>query len=368
MISRRSYRSLNNISLILTPESGISRAADTAFFMRYRFIILLSGLIISTLSRADESNAAAIMPVPSAVSEQAQAYYRDWRPRPRRQLDYNNPRTMENVRRTLNKIFLANAKRISDDFELEPVDANGASAFWVRTSATRRSDKAIIYLHGGGFILGSAQSNLGTALRISARTAIPILSVDYRLAPEYPFPAGLDDALAAYRWLLDGNYGPGDIVVYGDSAGGGLTLSLALAARNVGLPQPAALVLLSPATDLTLQSDTRTTLAAYDPVLTPAGIDRLQLYAGDHDLSDPLISPVFADLSGLPPMLIQVGTREMLLSDAVRLARRARGDGVDVTLDVWDGMWHVWQDQPDLPEAEQATAEISAFMLDHLDR
>jgi monoterpene epsilon-lactone hydrolase len=336
--------------------------------MRHSLVILLAGLIISALSRADEPNAVAVMPIPSTVSEQAQAYYRNWRPRPRRQLDYNNPKTMENVRRTLNKIFLANAKRISEDYELEPVDANGASAFWVRTSTTHRSDKAIIYLHGGGFILGSAQSNLGTALRISARTGIPILSVDYRLAPEYPFPAGLNDALAAYRWLLDEDYGPDDIAVYGDSAGGGLTLSLALAARDEDLPQPAALVLLSPATDLTLSSDTRITLAAYDPVLTPAGIDRLQLYAGAHELTDPLVSPVFADLSGLPPMLIQVGTREMLLSDAARLARRARSAGVDVTLDVWEGMWHVWQDQPDLPEAEQATAEISAFMLDHLDR
>jgi acetyl esterase/lipase len=190
--------------------------------------------------------------------------------------------------------------------------------------------------------------------------------VEYRLAPEHPFPAGLDDALAAYRWLLDEGMDAQSIGVFGDSAGGGLTLALALKIRDTGLPQPGALVAISAAVDLTGQGDTQATLLEDDIVLGPPNLERSRLYAGEAGLNDPLVSPIYADLTGLAPLLIQVGTRERLLSDSVRLARHARRDGVDVTLDVWEGMWHVWQDHPTLPEAEQATAEIAAFFNERL--
>jgi acetyl esterase/lipase len=270
------------------------------------------------------------------------------------------------MREGLAKMFLANARRITTDYTLEEVDANGVEAYWVRTGKPAHERKVIVYLHGGGYILGSATSNLGVPLRVGPAAGAPVLSVEYRLAPESPFPAALDDSVAAYRWLLSRGYRGGDIALIGDSAGGGLVVSTALAIRDAKLPAPAAVVALSPLTDLTPVGDTRTTLAGYDPIVVGDPTPRFALYAGGRDVRDPLISPVYADLRGLPPLLIQVGTREVLLSDAVRLARRAREADVDVTLDVWEGMWHVWQDHAQAPEAKQAATEIGRFLERHL--
>ena len=192
------------------------------------------------------------------------------------------------------------------------------------------------------------------------------MSVEYRLAPEHKFPAGLMDALGTYRWLLENGFAAESIGVFGDSAGGGLALALALGARDEGLPQPGALAVLSPSTDQARRGDTQVTLAAFDPILGSGAATPGHVYAGDTPLTNPLISPVYADLTGMGPLLIQVGTREKLLSGSVRLARRAREAGVDVTLDVWEGMWHVWQDHPTIPEAEQASREISAFFRRNL--
>ena len=166
--------------------------------------------------------------------------------------------------------------------------------------------------------------------------------------------------------MLDQGYKAENIGVYGDSAGGGLTLAMALAAREEGLPLPGALVVVSPGIDYTGSGDSYITLADVDPVLRTDPAPRRADYAGDADLSDPLLSPVYANYTGFPPLLIQVGTREVLLSDTVRLARNARAAGVDVTLDVWDGMWHGWHDTPGLPEADQACTEIAEFFASRL--
>lgn len=314
-----------------------------------------------------EPPAEPLTSVPTTVSDPAQAHYRAWRPRPPGSLDINDPQQMAFMRKMLSRVFLRGVEQSGLEYELEAVTSEAFEAYWIRLpDGPPANGSALIYLHGGGYVLGSAQTNLVLPIRVSHTAQIPVLSVEYRLAPEHPFPAGLDDALAAYRWLLDEGINADAIGVFGDSAGGGLTLALALKIRDTGLPQPGALVALSPAVDLTGQGDTQATLVEADIVLGPPNPERSRSYAGEAALDDPLVSPIYADLTGLAPLLIQVGTRERLLSDAVRLARHARRDGVDVTFDVWEGMWHVWQDHPSLPEAEQATAEIGAFFAQHL--
>lgn len=331
-----------------------------------RIQIGASLLLASLMVPFGVAPAQAPMRIPEAISAEAQDFYRNLRLRPPLDANYEDPQTMQRLRDGLGKMFLANARRITTDYELQKVDADGVASYWVRTGTPSHTGKVIIYLHGGGYILGSASTNLGLPLRVGPAARTPVLSVDYRLAPENPFPAALDDSVAVYRWLLKRGYGRGDIAIMGDSAGGGLAVSLAMAIRQARLPAPVAVVALSPLTDLSPASDTRATLAAFDPIVVGDPTGRLAIYAGDNDLKDPLISPVYGDLRGFPPLLIQVGTREVLLSDSVRLARRAREAGVDVTLDVWEGMWHVWQDHPLAPEAKQASAEIGRFLERHL--
>ncbi len=322
-------------------------------------VIAVAALLLATATLAQTPTPT---PVPAAISPEAQAFYRGLKPRPPVQMDYRDPQAMQRMRNGLAQMFLANARKITTDYRLEEVDAGGVQAYWVRTGRPRHADKAIVYLHGGGYILGSATSNLGVPLRIGPAVGAPVLSVEYRLAPEQPFPAALDDCLAAYRWLLKRGLKGRDIALMGDSAGGGLAVACALGARREGLPMPAAVAALSPLTDLSPTSDTRLTLAPYDPLVVGDPTERFAVYAGEHDVRDPLISPVYGDFSGFPPLLIQVGTREVLLSDSVRLARRAREAGVDVTLDVWEGMWHVWQDHATAPEAIAASEEIARFL------
>ena len=315
---------------------------------------------------AASSAALAEMPVPTDISPEAQEFYRQLRPRPAGSTDLSDPAVLERLRTGLGKMFLGFGRRIRTDYALETIDAGGVPAAWVRTPAPVQKGKVLLYIHGGGFILGSARTDLALPLRIGPAAGMAVLSVDYRLAPEYPFPAALDDTLAAYRWLLKQGYKGRDIGVFGDSAGGALALSLVLAARDAGIAPPAAVVTLSPVTDLTGAGDTRTTLASFDPVLSGGAAERWTAYLGGHDAKEPLVSPLYGELKGFPPLLVQVGTREVLLSDAVRLARKARAAGVDVTLDVWEGMWHVWQGNPDAPEAREAADSIAAFFRQHV--
>ena len=328
----------------------------------------ISRILIISAGLAGFGGALAETPIgpPEAISPEAQEFYRNLHMRQPLSANYGDAQTMQRLRDGLGKMFLGNARRITTDYELQQIDASGVPAYWVRTGTVAHRKKVIVYLHGGGYILGSPTTNLGVPLRVGPAARTPVLSVDYRLAPEHPFPAAVDDSLAVYRWLLGHGYRGRDIALLGDSAGGGLVVSLALAIRNAGLPMPAAIAALSPLTDLTPASDTRVTLAAFDPIVVGDPTARYALYAGAHDVKDPLISPVYGDLQGLPPLLIQVGTREVLLSDAARLARRAREAGVDVTLDVWEGMWHVFQEHPTAPEARQASTEIGHFLERHL--
>jgi monoterpene epsilon-lactone hydrolase len=247
---------------------------------------------------------------------------------------------------------------------VEPVTAGGRPAEWIRPAGARE-DTALLYLHGGGYVIGSPRSHRHLAEAIARSAGIACLLPDYRLAPEHPFPAAVDDALAAYRSLVDERkIAPGRITVAGDSAGGGLTVATLVGIREAGLPLAGAAVCISPWTDLTCSAPSYETKAATDPMVARPEITTMaQHYLGATDPRTPLASPLFADLRGLPPILIHVGSEEVLLDDAARLADRARAAGVDATIEVWEPMIHVWHwFLPWLDEAQAAVEKIGAFL------
>lgn len=250
------------------------------------------------------------------------------------------------------------------DLTVEPVDARGVPAELVTTGEPSSGDRVLLYLHGGGYVLGSLRTARGLAAELSRASGARVLSVDYRLAPEFPFPAALDDSVAAYRHLLDLGVGPGDIALCGDSAGGGLAVATMVALRDSGLDLPAACVCLSPWTDLSMGGRSYSTNAERDPQVDRGMLAEMAAaYAVDESIAAPQISPVNADLSGLPPILVQVGDAEALLDDALAFTERARTAGVEVNLRVWPDMIHVWQVYaPKLPEARDALLEAADWM------
>lgn len=231
-----------------------------------------------------------------------------------------------------------------------------------------RQGSAILYVHGGGYTMGSRATHRGLASRIALASETRVLLPALRLAPEAPFPAALEDSHAAYRWLLEGGISPESVVLVGDSSGGALVVALALHLRATSQPIPAAIVCISPWVDLALTGESLETCAKEDPICSvESSRFHAEHYVGDRDPRSPLISPIYADLHGLPPMLIQVGEREILLSDATRLADRARRAGCYVELEVWEGMWHVWHlFAAYVPEGRQAIDRIGAYALRHL--
>ena len=246
---------------------------------------------------------------------------------------------------------------------VEPVEANGVPPEWV-TAAGAGEDRVLLYLHGGGYQIGSPGTLRHVVARLSGVAQARALSVDYRLAPEHPFPAAVDDAIAAYRWLLAEGAGPATIAVAGDSAGGGLALGTLVALRDAGEPMPAAAVLLSPWTDLALTGESLRTRAAVEVMLKPGGMHQTAaLYLAGEDPRHPYASPLYADLRGLPPLLIHVGDAEIVLDDSTRVATRAREAGVEVTLEVWDEMPHVFHAFAGLlPESDQAIERIGEWL------
>ena len=244
-----------------------------------------------------------------------------------------------------------------------PVVAGAVPGEWV--AGPGAGDHAILlYLHGGSYVLGSIATHRSLVARLSAACGATALLVGYRLAPEHPFPAALEDALEAYRWLVTRGTDPARIVVAGDSAGGGLAAATLVALRDAGEALPAAAVLLSPWVDLEGTGASLTANAHEDPIVDRDGLLRAAAaYLGGAHPRTPLAAPLHADLAGLPPMLIQVGRGEALHDDAVRFAARARAAGVNVRLEQWDTMIHVWQAfAPLLPEAGAALERISAFV------
>jgi epsilon-lactone hydrolase len=249
------------------------------------------------------------------------------------------------------------------DVQQKPIEIGGVAGIQV-TIAGNESENVILYFHGGVYAIGSAATSVPLVGALARRTGINAITIDYRLAPEHPYPAAVDDARAAYEGLLEQGRDPGQIVLAGESAGGGLAVATLLASREAGLPMPSCAYLMSPYADLTLSSETLTERQSLDPVLTPEGLRvRAPEYVAGADASDPLISPIFGDLSGLPPLLIQVGSHEILLGDALRLAERAATSDVAVTLDVTPGVPHVFQGFAGLlDEADAALDRASDFV------
>lgn len=246
---------------------------------------------------------------------------------------------------------------------MERVNVPAAPAEWLRPpSAT--PGRVVLYLHGGGYVIGSPRSHRHLAAAIAGAAAASALLLDYRLAPEHPFPAAVEDATAAYRWLLDQAIAPEHIVIAGDSAGGGLTVATLLALHEARVPLPAGGVCISPWVDLTCSGASYRTMAAADPIVRRAGVEEMaRAYLGATPPRTPLASPLFADLRGLPPLLIHVGSDEVLLDDAVLLAERAKAGGVDATLEIYDRMIHVWHwFLPMLDEAQTAVEAIGRFV------
>jgi acetyl esterase/lipase len=252
---------------------------------------------------------------------------------------------------------------VPPEVRFEPVDAGGVPAEWT-TAPGAREDRALVYLHGGAYCLGGIASYRGLTARLSRLARLRVLSVDYRLAPEHPHPAAVDDAVAALRFAYASGLAPSRVAVGGDSAGGGLALAALLALRDAGDALPAAGVCLSPWTDLSGSGESMHSRASLDPLVEAETLAQMAAhYLAGRDPRTPLASPLFANLRGLPPLLVHVGTAEILLDDATRLAERARDVGVDVQLEVWDDMIHVWHAFADaLPEGEQALQGIADFL------
>lgn len=253
--------------------------------------------------------------------------------------------------------------RVPADIAREAVLADGVPCEWLIPQPSPR-DQALLYLHGGGFVFGVTPQHIAMVAGLARAMGVRALLVDYRLAPEHPHPAALDDCVAAYRWLLRQGIAPQNTVLAGDSAGGNLTLTAMMKLRDRGEPLPAAAACLSPVTDLT---ERRPAGNFKDPLLPPQAMRYYSTsYVAGGDARDPLISPAYGDWRGLPPLLIHVGEQESLREDAVRSAAAARAAGVDVRLEVYPRMWHVWQLFPALPQAGASLADIARFLAAHL--
>jgi monoterpene epsilon-lactone hydrolase len=252
---------------------------------------------------------------------------------------------------------------VPDDVVVREVTAGGVPAHWLAAPGSDPG-RVLMFLHGGGYELGSLRSDGELAVRLGRASGLRVLFPEYRLAPEHPFPAAIHDVRAAWRWLrTDQNLSARSIAVVGDSAGGGLAVAMLVATRDAGEELPAAAVLMSPTVDLTNSGLSITERADQDPISTPA---MLRQFASDYlagaDPKTPLASPLFASLSGLPPLLVQVGTADLLLSDSERLAKAAAKAGVNVTLEIGEGLPHVYQILLGTPEAAEATERIGKFL------
>jgi epsilon-lactone hydrolase len=249
------------------------------------------------------------------------------------------------------------------DVEIRPVDAGGVAAEWVIPPGAS-APRTILYLHGGGYLVGAPRDYREMVSHIARAAQAQALTIDYRLAPENPHPAAVEDAAAAYRWLLDNGVEPGRIVLAGDSAGGGLTVATLVSLRRQGDRLPAAGVCICPWVDLEITGKSMDANAEADPLVKREVVTNMAAaYLQGQDPRTPLASPLHAELKGLPPLLIQAGTSEALLDDASRLAERAKSAGVAVTYEPWPDMIHVWQWFGSfLPEARQAIDRIGEFI------
>lgn len=274
------------------------------------------------------------------------------------------PEDLEKQRRSQDA--LGNMAASMSGLVWEPFTLAGMDTAWMRLSREHRRRRVILYCHGGGYTSGGLGFSKVLASKLTRATGMDTLAFDYRLAPEHPYPAAVEDALTAWGHLESLGIAPGDIVLAGDSAGGNLALVLCLKLREAGRGLPGALLLMSPWTDMTASGESLRGRAGIDPVLTPEYMYAVrEAYAGGLDPSDCLLSPLFADFAGFPPALIQVGTHEILYSDAERLAERMLAAGADCRLEVWENMWHDFQMYPS-KTASNAIQNMAHFLLEVL--
>jgi len=277
-----------------------------------------------------------------------------------------NPLTRPLIRRVCEADWKATLSQIDFDYALEDCSYGDAPCVIYRTSATKADNPVILYLHAGAFITGSARCNASAVLPTCHLSGCEAIAVDYSLAPERVYPTQLIETETVYRALLQSGRDPSSIILLGDSAGGALAVASLYRWRRTGLPTPAALILLSPVLDAATNSDTYETLRGRDPLFASAGrdsvVDCFRLYAGGADLTDPEVSPIEGDPTGLPPTLVHVGTREVLLGDAARFAEKARRAGTDISLRVFDGMFHLFHQHWRLEDAKAAHRDIADFI------
>ena len=249
-----------------------------------------------------------------------------------------------------------------EDITWEPLDAAGVPAEWV-TPDDCEPGRALVYFHGGGYATGTLESTRALSSHVARAARARVLAVDYRLAPEHPFPAAVDDGVRAYRFAISEGHAPEAIALCGDSSGGGLVLATLIALRDLGDPMPGTAICMSPWTDLTLSGNSLQVNGDADPMVSATTLALMaDAYLGEVDRRSPTASPLFADLTGLPPLLLQVGSSELLLDDTTRFAERAEAADVDVTVEIWDDVFHVWHSFADLlPEARDAIAHIGTY-------
>jgi monoterpene epsilon-lactone hydrolase len=265
--------------------------------------------------------------------------------------------------RLLLKLGMIRVQLIADAIR-ESVLIDGVPCEWI-IPQSNLPDQVLLYLHGGGFVFGLTPLHLKMGAYLAQKMGIRILMVDYRLAPDYPFPAALDDCVTAYRWLLKQDILAKNIVIAGDSAGGNLSITMLMKSRDTGYPLPAAVACLSPVTDFSNEDKLRKGFK--DPLLPLKAVKLYNhSYVGNNDACNPLISPVFGNLRGLPPLLVHVGENEILLDDAIRITELAKSVEVDVRLEIYSRMWHVWQLFLTLPQAVQSLDDIAQFLKSHL--
>jgi epsilon-lactone hydrolase len=284
-----------------------------------------------------------------------------------RELLRSKPRPTSFPERRQRLDAIGSTSPLAGDIGLEPIDANGVAAEWSLAPGSDPS-KVLLFFHGGGYCSGSIVSHRGMVTEAGRAAQARTLAVGYRLAPEHPFPAAIEDARSAYRFLLDQGVAPSKIAIGGDSAGGGLTLALMTSVRDAREPLPACAWLVSPWVDLRMTGASLAEKAAIDPLISKPYLEELaSAYLAGADPANPLVSPLNADLAGLPPLLVQVGSAETLLDDAVRIARRAGAADVRVNLEIWPHMihaWHLWAAQ--LEAGRRAIASGGAFIRAHL--
>ena len=304
------------------------------------------------------------IPVPEVLSEEAKAA---WLNLPKLPLPANNPKQLAAMRQLTDMLDNAVYDQLRDPYSIEDVKLNEITTMWISPPELSHEDRVMVFIHGGGFVVNSRRSQLALQAAVASRLGVNVVSIEYPLAPEHPYPAATDAIVAAYQGLLD-QYRAANIGLFGTSAGGGHVLATLLRLKREGIALPSVSAALSPAADMTFSGDSFRFVGAQDPILPLQGaIDSLSSYRGEADPKDPLVSPVYGDWTGMTPLFLFAGTREIVASDAIRIAARARRDGCEVALFVSDGMWHVSiADGSGIPEEQFAFDQMIVFLKEHL--